>query len=206
MQEYKDLDGRITRIEMTIGEMQKTILHGIGHIMDTLKIPRKLDEHIARLKWGFAWRVEFWRNGYLFAVRGNPHNLVVNTGLTYLLASGVSLTEYIFLTEGAITPAAADTMASHAGWTESTAYDETTRVAWSHNAAASQTVATATPSTFTASATKTMSGAGLCSANDKGGSTGTLITVAPFTGGSQVVDDNDILYVSVTGTATDDGA
>lgn len=63
-------------------------------------------------------------------------NLVVNVGLQYM--AGVALTStaqittwYIGLYGAAAsnTPAAGDTMSSHAGWTEVTDYSESTRVA-----------------------------------------------------------------------------
>ena len=55
-------------------------------------------------------------------------NLIVSTGLDYLLENDlVASTLYIGLTDASPTVAAGDTMASHAGWTEITAYDEAAR-------------------------------------------------------------------------------
>jgi hypothetical protein len=63
-------------------------------------------------------------------------NLIVNTGLDFLLQNDiVASTLYIGLTDATPTIAAADTMASHSGWTEVTAYSESARPAWGQGAA-----------------------------------------------------------------------
>jgi len=76
--------------------------------------------------------------------------------------------------------AAADTMASHTGWAESTAYTESTRVAWGQGSAASQSITNATPAQFDINATGTMYGIFLTSDNTKGGTSGTLWTSGAF--------------------------
>ena len=57
------------------------------------------------------------------------HNIIVNVGLDdildkYYKGSTYTASFFVGLTDGTPTVAAADTMASHAGWTEVTAYDE----------------------------------------------------------------------------------
>lgn len=75
---------------------------------------------------------------------------------------------------------AADTMASHAGWVESTAYTESTRVAWGQGSASSQTVTNASPATFDINATGTMNGIFISSDSTKGGTAGLLWTTGSF--------------------------
>jgi len=63
-------------------------------------------------------------------------NLVVNAGLDYFLdvglLSGTQITSwYVGLTDGTPSVAAGDTMSSHSGWSEVTAYSETARPAYS---------------------------------------------------------------------------
>ena len=61
-------------------------------------------------------------------------NLVTNVGLDdildkYLKGSAYTAAFYVGLTDGTPTVAAGDTMASHAGWVEVTAYSEANRPA-----------------------------------------------------------------------------
>lgn len=71
-----------------------------------------------------------------------------------------------------------DTMASHSGWSEATAYDESVRQTLSFGAAASRAI-TASVS-FTMNATKTIQGIGVTSNSTKSGTTGTLFSTALF--------------------------
>ena len=135
-------------------------------------------------------------------------NIVVNAGLNYLLDAGLSAgsaitTWYLGLLSATPTVAAGDTMASHAGWTEITAYDEANRVTWVDGGVASQTVSnTASPADFTISTNGTnIGGAFLTSNNTKGGTTGTLYAAGAFTAGDKSLDDNDSIEVTFTATA-----
>lgn len=76
--------------------------------------------------------------------------------------------------------AAADTMASHAGWTEFTGYSQSTRVAWTPGAPASQSITNGTPATFDINATGTVKGLFLANSSTKGGTSGTLWATALF--------------------------
>lgn len=132
-------------------------------------------------------------------------NLVVNTGIDYILGTAIldSATIYVGLTNGSPTPAAADTMASHGGWTEAAGYTAGTRPLWSQGAAASQAVTNASAVSFTMDGTDTtIGGAFLTTDNTKDGTTGTLIAVKAFTGGNKTVANNDTLDVTYTITGS----
>jgi len=135
-------------------------------------------------------------------------NLVTNAGLNYLLDAGLSggtqvTSWYVGLTDGTPTAAAGDTMASHAGWTEVTAYDESTRVAWSDGGVSNQSVSNSgSAAEFTISTNSTtVGGAFLVSNSTKGGTTGTLYAVGAFSAGDKQLDDSDVLTVTATFTA-----
>ena len=84
--------------------------------------------------------------------------------------------------------AAADTMASHAGWTESTAYSESVRQTLSFSAAASRTISDSV--TFSINATVTINGLFINSDNTKSGTTGTLFSTASFASTASLVSGN----------------
>lgn len=135
-------------------------------------------------------------------------NLVTNAGLDdlldkYLKGSAYTASFFVGLTDGTPTTAAADTMASHAGWVEVTAYDEATRPALTLGAVSGQSVSnTASKADFTVSTNGTTIGGGfITTVNTKGGTTGTLYSVAAFAAGNKALDDGDTLSVTVTLTA-----
>jgi hypothetical protein len=137
-------------------------------------------------------------------------NLVVNVGLQYM--AGTALTSVAQITTWYIglygagasnTPAAGDTMSSHAGWTEVVPYSNATRVAATFATAttANPSVVTnsASPATFTINATSTVGGAFLTSGSAKSGTTGTLFSAADFAApGDRSVVSGDILSVTYT--------
>ena len=146
---------------------------------------------------------------------GNPKwtaeskNLVVNVGLQYMAGSALTATTqittwYVGLYGAAAsnTPAAADTAASHTGWTEITSYTEANRpvanFAVATNANPSVVTNTANKAVFTISAASTViGGAFLISNNTKGGTTGTLFSAADFQApGDRSVVNGDILNVT----------
>lgn len=138
-------------------------------------------------------------------------NLVVNVGLQHLLDvlfAGSAQVDpwYVGITATAPSPAAGDTMASHAGWTEFASYDEANRQTFV-DVRSSQTVSnTASKAAFTISAdSSTIGGAFITSDNTKSGSSGTLLCCAAFTGGDKAADDGDTLYVEYQFSAADDG-
>lgn len=92
---------------------------------------------------------------------------------------------------------AGDTAASHSGWTELTAYDESTRVAWSPGAASSGSVTNGTVATFTINASGNVKGIFVASVSTKSSTSGTLWSTAAF--GSVVpVSSGDQLKVTYT--------
>lgn len=150
-----------------------------------------------------------------FDKNGNPKwtqefkNTVVNTGLNdaldkWLKGSGYTAAFYVGLTDGTPTVNAADTMASHAGWTEVTAYDESTREVLTLGSVSSQSVDnSASKASFTISTNSTtIGGAFLTTDSTKGGTSGTLISAGAFTGGDKTLDDGDTLNVTVTISAS----
>ncbi len=96
--------------------------------------------------------------------------------------------------------AAADTMSSHAGWTESVAYSNSTRVAVSWNAASSGSKASTT-CTFNINGSDTIKGAFLTTGSAKSGTTGTLYSAGLFSGGDQAVSNGGTLNITYTASA-----
>ena len=137
-------------------------------------------------------------------------NLVVNVGLAYMAGSALTsvtaiTTWYIGLygAGASNTPAAADTMSSHAGWTENVGYSNATRVAVTFVTAttANPSVATnsASPAAFNINATSTVGGAFLTSGSAKSGTAGTLFSASDFTSpGDRAVTSGDTLNVTYT--------
>jgi hypothetical protein len=137
-------------------------------------------------------------------------NLVVNVGLAYMAGTALTsvtqiTTWYLGLYGASATnnPAAGDTMASHAGWTEVIAYSNATRVATTFVTAttANPSVVTnsASPATFNINGTTTVGGAFLTSGSAKSGTVGTLFSAADFgSPGDRSVVSSDTLSVTYT--------
>ena len=137
-------------------------------------------------------------------------NLVVNVGLQYM--AGTALTSVTQITTWYLglygagasnTPAAGDTMSSHAGWTEIVPYSNANRVtavlATATTANPSVATNTASPAVFNINATATVGGAFLTSSNTKSGTTGTLFSAADFgSPGDRSVVSGDTLSVTYT--------
>ena len=137
--------------------------------------------------------------------------LVVNVGLQYMAGTALDgatarLTTWYLGLYGAgssNTPAAADTMSSHAGWTEVVAYSNVTRVAATFVAATtadpSVVTNTASPAVFNINGTTTVGGAFLTSGSAKSGTAGTLFSAADFgSPGDRSVVNSDTLSVTYT--------
>ncbi len=138
------------------------------------------------------------------------HNLVVNQGLQdmnskYFSGSGYTAAWYIGLVTGpgsGTAFAAGDTLASHIGWTENTAYSGNRKAAVFGTATTldpsviNNAVATGgTPAVFTmTSNAQTIAGAFLCSVAS--GTSGVLFSAGDFTGGDKIVDSGDTLTVT----------
>lgn len=134
-------------------------------------------------------------------------NLVVNTGLQdmnakYFSGSAYTAAWYIGLVNNAgfTAYAAGDTLASHAGWTETTDYSGGNRAT-----ATFGTATTADPSVinnsgsvgvFNITGTVTVKGAFLCNIQDNTDSAGLLFSASSFTGGDRSVISGDTLNVT----------
>ena len=138
------------------------------------------------------------------------HNLVVNTGLDdfldkYFKGSSYTAAHYVGL-KGTGSMAAGDTMASHAGWSEITAYSQANRPIFTPGTVSSQSVSnSASVAVFSINGSASVYGAFLATDNTKGGSTGTLFSGVDFTS-SRTVADGDTINVTYTFTSADDGA
>lgn len=161
------------------------------------------------------------KGGGIFTVRcrdkeGNlkweqkSHNLVVNVGLAdmntkYFKGSGYTAAWYIGIYGPAASnnPSSTDTMASHAGWTEVTAYSNATRPAATFGAATtadpSVIANSASPAQFLVNASANVGGAFLTTGDLPGGSSGTLFSASDFAApGDRTVQNGDVLSVTYT--------
>lgn len=139
-------------------------------------------------------------------------NLVVDEGLNhildvlYLSATAQVDPWYVGLTDGTPTVAAGDTLASHVGWTEVTAYTEGVRQEFVDARTNQQVDNSASKATFSINTNSTtIGGAFLASDSTAGGTTGILLCVAAFSGGDKTADSGDTLEVEYQFSAADDG-
>jgi hypothetical protein len=184
-----------------------------------------MENTAASVKAGFKYNVEHLRradligggSGNIRSIDGidyvvlsaeEVHNLIPTEGLNYMLGAaltGVTQSSlwYIALFEGNYTPIAGVTAATFpAAATESTAYDEAARVAWTAGSISAGSVSnTASKAVFTMNATKTIYGIAQTSVSTKSATTGTLVSVARFAAAKSVVA-TDVLNVTSTLTAT----
>lgn len=136
-------------------------------------------------------------------------NLVVNQGLQHILDavfSGASqvATWYLGLTAGSPSPAGADTLASHGGWTEFTDYSEGARQEWVEVRSSQTLTNTASKADFSINGSGTVGGAFLSSAST--GTSGTLMSAGALSGGNRSVASGDTVSVTYEFSAADDGA
>jgi hypothetical protein len=133
------------------------------------------------------------------------HNIVVNQGLDDILdvmlsAGTQDTTWFLGLTANTPTFAAADTLASHAGWTEFTDYDEINRVAFVDGGVSGQSVDNAaSPAEFTSSSdANSVGGSFLAGVNT--GTAGRIYAGAAF-GSNKAIDTGETVTVTATFTA-----
>lgn len=125
------------------------------------------------------FRLEIWE-GVRLLEREEFSNGLITLSINALLDSfrGVAFpgTWYLGLIDNTNFSAlsAADSMSSHAGWTENTAYSEATRSQWTAGAAASGIITNPTHVAFTATSDIVIRGLFVTSNSTKGGATGTL--------------------------------
>ena len=135
-------------------------------------------------------------------------NRVVNEGLEHILdilfvgATTQIDPWYVGLTDGEPTTAAADTLATHTGWVEVTAYTGDRKEFVDVRADRSVSNSASKASFAIGTNATTVGGAFLASADS--GTVGTLLSVAAFTGGNKTADDGDTLEVQYTFTAADE--
>jgi hypothetical protein len=189
-------------------------------------------ESKAKFRAGGVFEVECWRvpvnpltgekmrhpNGRLAPAQlvwvESMHNIVTNEGLDHILdvvlhGSTAVSPWYCSLFESDSTPAAGWTYDTYADsdCTECTAYDESNRVEYNEAAASSQsTTNSANKAQFTMNASKTLYGAALVSVNTKSDhGAGTLLCAGTFASSRAVVDD-DVVNLTYTVGAADDGS
>lgn len=159
---------------------------------------------------GGVFKIECFDSQGNLKWEAESHNLVVNAGLKdmndkYFTGSAYTAAWYIGLygASASNNPAAGDTAASHAGWTEVTTYSNATRPQATFAAAttADPSVITnsASPAAFSINGTATVGGAFLISNSTKGGTTGVLFSAADFAApGDRSVASGDTLNVTYT--------
>ena len=155
------------------------------------------------------FRMECYDKDGVLKWSAEEKNLVVNVGLQYMAGVALTSTTQILTTSWYIglygagasnTPAATDTLATHAGWTEVNPYSgnrpAVTFVA-ATNANPSVVTNSASPAAFSINATQVVGGAFLCSAAS--GTSGTLFSAADFQSpGDRSVVSGDTLNVTYT--------
>lgn len=161
----------------------------LRHVADAIRAPRATYDLVCTAPDGTVR----WRE--------NVTNLVTTAGKTdivdkYLKGSGYTAAWYLIL-KGAGTIAAGDTLASHAGWTESTPYaGNRPSITWGTTSAGSNTASAVNVSI---NATATVAGAGIASVNT--GTSGTLYSMSDFAASRSVLS-GDTLSVTVTISAS----
>lgn len=152
-----------------------------------------------------------WHDVKCFDADGNrkwldlAKNSLTNAGLNHILNavfnSATQITTwYMGLVDNAGWTAfsAADTSASHAGWTESQAYAAANRQTWGTTTTSSQSITNGSAVSFVMNAVKTLKGIFIISDNTKGGSSGTLMSTAAFSAGLQTVASGDTIQSTYT--------
>lgn len=131
-------------------------------------------------------------------------NDIVNVGKNMIFnvmfnGATASTTWYIGLISNAgfTALAATDTMSSHGGWTEFTAYSQSTRVSWGSGSASAQTITNATAAQFDISSSGNIYGIFLVDNSTKGGTSGNMWATAPFNA-IVPVNNGDQLKVTYT--------
>jgi hypothetical protein len=158
-------------------------------------------------KYGFKglFILEHWRDGILLYKSPFP-NTVVNEGLQSNMDVNFSgstpiTTWYLGLTDGTPTVAAGDTLASHAGWTEVTAYSGT-RKEWVEVRSGQVMTNSASVAVFSMTGSTTVGGAFLASVTS--GTSGILWSAGALTGGDRSgIVSGDTLNLTYQLTASD---
>lgn len=143
--------------------------------------------------------IEQWRCGKLIAKR-RIKNGITTVGLNDLL--GVAFRNqtqradwYFGLIDGASAPtlSAADTMSSHAGWSENTDYDESDRNDWNPVQSGNGKIVNTVYPSFTINDTIVIAGCFITSSDVKGGTGGILWSTGLFANGNASLESGDVL-------------
>lgn len=137
-------------------------------------------------------------------------NIIVNQGLednidVYLLNGTQSPTWYVVPSQGTPTFAAADTPASHAGWTENQDYDEANRQTWTGVRTLRNVTNSASPAVINVTVGSTFGGAALFNNNTKGGATGIMFSGVVASEGDQILGAGGSLSMVYSLDIADDG-
>lgn len=138
--------------------------------------------------------------------KGSFFNTVTSMGLNHLLGSVLCASTQIGIwyvgIRGAGAVTTADTMSSHAGWTEITGYTESVRQQWTPGVVTGQSVSnSASVVSLAINATTTVAGAFLVSLSTKGSSGSETLYAAGSLATARDVISGDTLKVTVTNTA-----
>lgn len=140
-------------------------------------------------RWGAAlvkpiWEVDYTKNGITDG--GIHYNL--DTAFTNNDTAETAWYAGLIDAAGYTGVDPSDTMASHTGWTESTAYSEANRQTLAFPAASSRSITAAV--SFTMNATVTINGLFVVAENTKGGTTGVLWSTALYSTAPSLVSGN----------------
>lgn len=129
--------------------------------------------------------------------REEAANLVVYAGRNSLLDTwfaGAAYTASPFVgLKGSGTPSTADTMASHATWSEIVPYADATRPAYVPGAASTGSITNSgSPAVFNINATATVSGCFITTNSTKSGTTGTLFAATDFASARGVISGDTL--------------
>lgn len=161
-----------------------------------------------RLKGRYTFRC-YGKDGKLKWV-DHVDNLITTVGKNHILdtelaGSGYTAAWFLGLISSTsyTAVAAADTMASHAGWLEAgianaPTYSQATRPAPSFAAASAGSKATSAVVVFSITGSGTVKGSFLNSVSTKDGTLGTLLSAGLFSGGDKVVSNGDTLNATYT--------
>lgn len=132
-------------------------------------------------------------------------NLVVDAGINdeldkYFKGSSYTAAFYLGITGASPNFQASDTMASHSGWTEVTAYDETGRPSITWGAVSDKSIDNnSSPAMFTINANNTtIGGAFIVTDSTKGGTSGVLYGGGAFNEGNKTLGTGDTLMVRIS--------